>query len=124
MDGSIARQVNELRRNLRNMQNQHRNAVVKTIRWCLKDLLKKANKIVPLDKGDLRKSGKYEVIFKGSKVRGEVSYNTHYALIQHENLEFRHAPGRQAKYLEQPAKENAKFYSEKMKEKIKEVLGK
>jgi hypothetical protein len=31
-----------------------------------------------------------------------VSYDTPYAARQHEELDWRHAPGRQAKYLEQP----------------------
>jgi hypothetical protein len=29
-----------------------------------------------------------------------VSYDTPYAVVQHERLDFRHAPGRTAKYLE------------------------
>ena len=32
-----------------------------------------------------------------------VGYNTPYALLQHENLEYNHAPGRSAKYLEKSA---------------------
>ena len=39
-----------------------------------------------------------------------------YALIQHENLQFHHNPGQQAKYLEQPAGE--------MEDEIKEAVKK
>lgn len=35
-------------------------------------------------------------------LQAAVSYDTPYAVIQHEDLTFQHDPGRQAKYLEQP----------------------
>jgi hypothetical protein len=35
-----------------------------------------------------------------ASLTGMVSYDTRYAVIQHESLDFRHAPGRTAKYLE------------------------
>lgn len=35
-----------------------------------------------------------------------VGYTANYALQVHENIEARHASGKQAKYLEQPAREN------------------
>ena len=41
-----------------------------------------------------------------------VGYTQSYALAVHENLEAHHAPGKQAKYLEQPAKELAKELGE------------
>ena len=39
---------------------------------------------------------------KGSVI---VGYTANYALYVHEDMEARHAPGKQAKYLEQPARE-------------------
>lgn len=57
-----------------------------------------ATALVPLDEGPLQRSGK--VIVNG--LNGSISYDTPYAIVQHEDLSFRHAPGRQAKYLEQP----------------------
>lgn len=67
--------------------------------------------LVPLDEGDLQNSGKVSIV--GSNVF--VSYDTHYAIDQHENLYYRHLPGRQAKYLEQPFRQNAEIF-------IKEVM--
>lgn len=54
--------------------------------------------LVPLDEGPLQRSGK--VVVNG--LDGAISYDTVYAVRQHEELTWKHAPGRQAKYLEQP----------------------
>jgi hypothetical protein len=64
----------------------------------LEHLLNKANEIVPLDESTLQRSGR--VVRAG--LNGFVTYDTVYARIQHENLDYKHAPGRSAKYLEKP----------------------
>lgn len=55
---------------------------------------------VPLDQGPLKNSCYVDVKEDGSQ--GTVSYDTPYAVIQHENLGFQHQRGRKAKYLEDP----------------------
>lgn len=65
----------------------------------LEHLLGEARKLVPLDEGTLERSGKAS----RDGLNGTVSFDTIYAVVQHEDLTFRHLPGRQAKYLEQPA---------------------
>ena len=62
-------------------------------------ILEESNRIVPLEYGDLQRSG--HVDQQGDVVT--VGYSTPYAVIQHENLEYNHAPGRSAKYLEKSA---------------------
>lgn len=62
-------------------------------------ILEESNRIVPLEYGDLQRSGYVDQ--DGNKI--VVGYNTPYALIQHENLSYNHAPGRTAKYLEKSA---------------------
>ncbi|MGW5352204.1 hypothetical protein ACWERV_17045 [Streptomyces sp. NPDC004031] len=64
-------------------------------------LLAASRAVVPLLSEDLSKSGKAS----RDGLEGTVSYNTVYARRQHEELTWRHAPGRQAKYLEQPFNE-------------------
>lgn len=54
--------------------------------------------LVPLDEGPLQRSGKVQV----EGLNGTISYDTPYAVRQHEELTWRHAPGRSAKYLEGP----------------------
>jgi hypothetical protein len=57
-----------------------------------------ANTVVPLDEATLQRSGKVTQV----GLNGAISYDTPYAVRQHEELTWRHAPGRSAKYLEIP----------------------
>jgi hypothetical protein len=66
----------------------------------LEHVLAEARKIVPLDEGTLERSGR--VVMDGSRIEGAVTFDTVYAVVQHEELSYKHLPGRQAKYLEQP----------------------
>ncbi|MEU4171021.1 hypothetical protein AB0F46_29590 [Streptomyces sp. NPDC026665] len=63
-------------------------------------VLGEANNVVPLDEAPLMHSGTASVD-EGS-LTAMVSYDTPYAVVQHERLDYRHAPGRTAKYLETP----------------------
>ena len=65
-------------------------------------VLTEATKIVPLQEGTLQNSGKAWPPDAGT-MRAAVSYDTPYAVYQHEGLDFYHPNGRQAKYLEGPA---------------------
>ena len=56
---------------------------------------------VPLDQGPLKNSCYVDVSEDGSS--GTVSYDTPYAIVQHEDMQFQHQRGRKAKYLEDPA---------------------
>lgn len=66
-------------------------------------LLGKSQQRVPLEVGTLQSTGR--VI--GAGLRQGVSYGTVYARRQHEELTWRHRPGRTAKYLEGPLNEEA-----------------
>jgi hypothetical protein len=61
-------------------------------------LLGESRKRVPLEEGTLSASGKASV--DDVALRAAVSYDTVYAVRQHEELTWRHDPGRTAKYLE------------------------
>lgn len=63
-------------------------------------VLGEAVEIVPLDEATLARSGVASVDERD--MTAAVSFDTLYAVDQHENLQIRHAPGRQAKYLETP----------------------
>jgi hypothetical protein len=64
----------------------------------LEHVLAEARKLVPLDEGPLERSGR--VVRDG--LNGAVTFDTVYARRQHEELTWKHLPGRQAKYLEEP----------------------
>ena len=70
--------------------------------WMALDHLASVSKQqVPLDQGPLKNSCAVDVNDDGSQ--GTVSYDTPYAVVQHENTWYRHPRGRKAKYLEDPA---------------------
>jgi len=60
--------------------------------------LAESNKMIPLEEGTLMRSGTTSL--DEATLTGTISYDTPYAVRQHEELTWRHAPGRQAKYLE------------------------
>lgn len=84
-------------------------------------LLGEAVKIVPLDEGTLQHSGKATV--NEVDLEGIVSFDTPYAVRQHEDLTLHHANGRQAKYLETPWRDNAPRFAQIIAEQIKRALG-
>lgn len=63
-------------------------------------ILGESRKLVPLEEGTLERSGVASV--DADELTGAVSYDTVYAVRQHEELTWEHAPGRSAKYLEIP----------------------
>lgn len=64
----------------------------------LEHTLTEARRIVPLEEGTLERSGR--VVVDG--LDGAITFDTRYAVRQHEEMDWRHAPGRSAKFLEKP----------------------
>jgi hypothetical protein len=105
------------------------------------DLLGKSVELAPVDLGDLRGSGNATVnstkIAVGTKegnlntvgsftnedvLNGTVGFNEQYAVKQHEHTEYQHHQGGQAKYLEQPFRENVQKYINHIAEANKKFL--
>lgn len=62
-------------------------------------LLEDANRTVPIEEGTLGRSGRVSLSsYHGTEAA--VSYDTPYAVRQHEDTRLRHDPGRRAKWLE------------------------
>ena len=103
-------QLQGVQQSITAINNCIRNADRETKRQLLdigNDLLSKAVQLAPIDKGDLRGSGKCEQASDGSV---SVTFNTPYALRQHEEMGYNHPNGGQAKYLEQPYNQNIGRY--------------
>lgn len=66
----------------------------------MEHLLGEAQAVVPHETGDLERSGRASV--DETNLRGCVSFDTPYAVRQHEEIGWQHNGGRQAKYLEEP----------------------
>lgn len=82
----------------RAVKNEVRKGLVNGLAAAGEHLLGVSNERVPLEEGTLMRSG--AVIVERSEPLAIVSYDTPYARRQHEELTWRHAEGRSAKYLE------------------------
>ena len=87
------------------------------------DLQAKSAKLAPVDIGDLRNNCNADLSkANGNKASATVGYSLPYALRQHEELDYNHPKGGQAKFLEQPFLENEKKYIDKIENIPDEVL--
>ncbi|WP_129307997.1 hypothetical protein [Streptomyces sp. L2] len=89
-----------LRFNAGPVRRELRTGAVRGLQLGAEHVLTKSQEVVPLDEGPLQNSGTTSV--DASSLTAAIAYDTPYAVRQHENLEYRHAPGRTAKYLETP----------------------
>ncbi|MGY4990904.1 hypothetical protein [Streptomyces nigrescens] len=86
------------------LEGTHAGAV-RGLRIAAEHVLAESRRIVPLEEATLERSGVATV--DESQLTAGVSYDTPYAVRQHEELSFRHDAGRSAKYLERPLTEQA-----------------
>lgn len=84
-------------------------------------ILDEAVRIVPLDEATLQDSGRAGV--DESTLEGFVTFDTPYAVVQHERMDFIHPNGRQAKYLESPWRANAGRVQQIIGAAIRQSLG-
>ncbi|MEV0379806.1 hypothetical protein [Nonomuraea sp. NPDC050643] len=82
-----------------------RRAASRGLRLGTEHVLSVSNQRVPHDVGDLERSG--STVVDRQDLVGIISYDTPYARIQHENLDYQHKAGRTAKFLELALREEA-----------------
>lgn len=86
-----------------------RPAAIRGLTMAMEHVLQISQQLVPNDEGTLERSGR--TVIDEDALTGAVTYGEggaeQYAVVQHENLEYHHPGGRQAKYLEQPMREEA-----------------
>lgn len=94
------------------------------LKLAMEHLLGVSNELVPIEEGTLMRSGTAEV--DDAELIGIVTYSARndrddydYAVRQHEDLTLDHAPGRQAKFLEEPLFEEADTMMEIVAERIR-----
>lgn len=86
------------------------------------DLMGRGQRLAPVEEGTLRGSGRVERIERADGVEYEVSFNTPYAARQHEELDWHHPLGGQAKYLQQPFLEQVARYERIIAEAVRQAL--
>ncbi|MEU8721511.1 hypothetical protein [Streptomyces antimycoticus] len=82
-----------------------RAGAIRGLRIGAEHVLTESRKRVPIEEATLERSGVATV--DESSLTAAVSYDTPYAVRQHEELNYRHDAGRTAKYLEGPLTEQA-----------------
>lgn len=97
-------------------------AALDGIREGAQPVYEKSQAIVPLDETPLQQSGTIQQIGNNVYIGYGFGESAAYAVIQHENLQYAHAPGRQAKYLEQPFRENVDAIIRLVAQRVKGVL--
>lgn len=93
------------------------------VRLSVEHLLTEANKTVPHDEGTLERSGDTGVQNTSGHVRGSVSYDTPYAVRQHEDLSLHHDGKGQAKWLENTLAAEAKTVGKMIQQAIASEVG-
>ncbi|MFG1997880.1 hypothetical protein ACGFNU_01880 [Spirillospora sp. NPDC048911] len=102
------------------VKGAERAAAVRGLRLAAEHLLEESRRLVPIQSGDLARSGVASV--DAARLTAAVSYDTPYAVRQHEELNFRHDPGRSAKYLEIPATTEAGEIARRLQEELRRAL--
>lgn len=83
-------------------------------------VLSRAKEIVPFDEGVLSASGSVD---SPRDLQARISFETPYAVVQHENLTYVHKNGRQAKYLETPVIESRRDIEAIVAREVSKTLG-
>lgn len=121
----------ELSEQIRKAREANPRETVAAVNECVLDLAGNSAKRAPVDKGDLRNNCMAALngmtIFTQQTptgaipqpsltVFGSVSYSLPYALRQHEELNYKHPHGGEAKYLERPFEERKDRYINRIAE--------
>ena len=89
-----------LKLNTSQIKARQRAGAIKGLRKAVNHLHERSTAVAPIEESTLINSAVPSV--DEAALRGAVSYDTVYAVRQHEELTWKHDPGRQAKYLEEP----------------------
>ncbi|GAA5046564.1 hypothetical protein HNP84_009748 [Thermocatellispora tengchongensis] len=90
------------------------------LRLATEHVLAVSNQRVPHDEGTLERSG--TAVVDETNLRGIVSYDTPYAVAQHETLDYQHKPGRTAKFLELAVREEAEVVKLLIAKQLRQVF--
>lgn len=103
-----------------------RNGAVRGLELAARHVLDVSNSQVPHEVGDLERDGAASV--DSTTLKSAVSYGRNaetaeYAVPQHERMDYRHDPGRNAKYLENAFNSEAGVVSQIIAEQTRKGLG-
>lgn len=93
--------------NINGAQTGLMSALERGVADAVQHLLQTARAITPIEEGTLERGSTATTAREGDAILGAVAFHGPYAARQHEELTWRHDPGRQAKYLEDPMHQEA-----------------
>ncbi len=97
------------------------------LKFALNPIYRKSQQLVPVRSGRLKRSGFIMARMTAFGPQGVVGYaragSPDYAVLQHENLEFRHAGNTQAKYLEVAVQAHIGSIGRRYAQHLKQNLG-
>ncbi|MEW1774677.1 hypothetical protein [Streptomyces sp. NPDC086777] len=97
-----------------------RAGAIRGLRLAAEHVLERARARVPIEEGTLERSGIASV--DETQLAAAVSFDTPYAIRQHEELNYRHDAGRTAKYLEGPLTDEAGTVAEIIATQVRRAL--
>lgn len=101
---SIRTQMAAIRANLLKATQHIKKVTPEAIKFGLQPIFDESQRLVPVDKGYLKRSGFVETRQTAAGTAAAIGYGRYgrptYAAFVHENLNLRHAPPTQAKFLE------------------------
>ncbi|TYK47156.1 hypothetical protein [Actinomadura decatromicini] len=106
---------------LGDLSDAERAGAVRGLQLGAEHLLQVSRLQVPIEEATLERSGVASV--DPAALRAAVSYDTPYAVVQHEDLDLDHDDGRKAKYLEDPMNDEAGTIGEIVAAQVRRSLG-
>lgn len=97
-----------------------RKAAQEAVQEVAEDILTEANDRVPLDEGDLARSA--EVVPFPQEGKAAITYDTPYAIRQHEDRTLNHPRQGEHHWLEKTVEENAPRYFQHIADKIRSAM--
>jgi hypothetical protein len=97
-----------------------RSAAAKAVREVAEDALTESNDRIPVDEGDLRRSG--EVTAFPEELAAAITYDTPYAVKQHEDPTINHPRQGEHHFLEKAVEDNADRYFDYIGDRIRKAL--
>jgi len=100
------RGISEVKGNLKRVDKNMEKGVAVGLKRGGLLIQRESQKIVPVDTGNLRAGAFTRAVGTGMRTVVSVGYTAYYGPFVHENLQARHKPGKQAKFLERPVREH------------------